>query len=118
MKPLQRRRWRSGQELGLDPAKVNVNGGAIAIGHPIGASGARVLTTLIHEMIRRDVQARAGDLVHRRRHGHRALRRTVSQRRDDSARPRPTRTMARLLAGGRHNRLGHLGAPPPGLAHR
>ena len=44
-----------GQELGLDPAKVNVNGGAIAIGHPIGASGARVLTTLIHEMIRRDV---------------------------------------------------------------
>ncbi|NJC08335.1 acetyl-CoA C-acetyltransferase [Polymorphobacter fuscus] len=45
-----------GQELGLDPAKVNVNGGAIAIGHPIGASGARVLTTLIHEMIRRDVR--------------------------------------------------------------
>ncbi len=44
-----------GQELGLDPAKVNVNGGAIAVGHPIGASGARVLTTLIHEMIRRDV---------------------------------------------------------------
>ena len=44
-----------GQELGLDPAKVNVNGGAIAIGHPIGASGARVLTTLIYEMIRRDV---------------------------------------------------------------
>ena len=44
-----------GQELGLDPARVNVNGGAIAIGHPIGASGARVLTTLIHEMIRRDV---------------------------------------------------------------
>ncbi len=45
-----------GQELELDPAKVNVNGGAIAIGHPIGASGARVLTTLIHEMIRRDVK--------------------------------------------------------------
>jgi acetyl-CoA C-acetyltransferase len=39
-------------ELGLDPAKVNVNGGAIAIGHPIGASGARILTTLIHEMKR------------------------------------------------------------------
>jgi len=45
-----------GQELGLDPAKVNVNGGAIAIGHPIGASGARVLVTLIHEMARRDVR--------------------------------------------------------------
>jgi len=41
------------RELGLDPAKVNVNGGAIAIGHPIGASGARILTTLLHEMGRR-----------------------------------------------------------------
>jgi acetyl-CoA C-acetyltransferase len=40
------------RELGLDPAKVNVNGGAIAIGHPIGASGARILTTLLHEMNR------------------------------------------------------------------
>ncbi len=39
-------------ELGLDPAKVNVNGGAIAIGHPIGASGARILTTLLHELKR------------------------------------------------------------------
>jgi acetyl-CoA C-acetyltransferase len=45
-----------GQELGWDPAKVNVNGGAIAIGHPIGASGARVLTTLLHEMARRDAR--------------------------------------------------------------
>jgi len=40
------------RELGLDPDKVNVNGGAIAIGHPIGASGARILTTLLHEMQR------------------------------------------------------------------
>jgi len=40
------------RELGLDPAKTNVNGGAIAIGHPIGASGARILTTLLHEMKR------------------------------------------------------------------
>ena len=40
------------RELGLDPDRVNVNGGAIAIGHPIGASGARVLTTLLHEMKR------------------------------------------------------------------
>jgi acetyl-CoA C-acetyltransferase len=45
-----------GKELGWDPAKVNVNGGAIAIGHPIGASGARVLTTLLHEMVRRDAK--------------------------------------------------------------
>ncbi|MFW2850932.1 acetyl-CoA C-acetyltransferase [Sphingomonas sp. TX0543] len=45
-----------GKELGWDAAKVNVNGGAIAIGHPIGASGARVLTTLIYEMQRRDAK--------------------------------------------------------------
>jgi acetyl-CoA C-acetyltransferase len=44
------------RELGLDPHRVNVNGGAVAIGHPIGASGARVLVTLIYEMIRRDVK--------------------------------------------------------------
>ena len=42
------------RELGLDPNKVNVNGGAVALGHPIGASGARVLVTLIYEMARRD----------------------------------------------------------------
>jgi len=44
------------RELGLDPNRVNVNGGAVAIGHPIGASGARVLVTLIYEMMRRDVR--------------------------------------------------------------
>ncbi|MDE8345118.1 MAG: acetyl-CoA C-acetyltransferase [Acidocella sp.] len=44
------------KELGLDPARVNVNGGAIAIGHPIGASGARILTTLLYEMSRRDAK--------------------------------------------------------------
>lgn len=43
------------RELGLDPDKVNVNGGAVALGHPIGASGARILVTLIYEMIRRDL---------------------------------------------------------------
>ena len=42
--------------LGWDPAKVNVNGGAIALGHPIGASGARVLVSLLHEMKRRDAK--------------------------------------------------------------
>jgi acetyl-CoA C-acetyltransferase len=41
------------KELGVDKAKVNVNGGAIAIGHPLGASGARILVTLVHEMVRR-----------------------------------------------------------------
>ena len=44
------------EELGLDRAKVNVNGGAIALGHPLGCSGARILTTLIHEMERREVR--------------------------------------------------------------
>jgi acetyl-CoA C-acetyltransferase len=39
--------------LGVDESKVNVNGGAIALGHPIGASGARILTTLTHELRRR-----------------------------------------------------------------
>ena len=44
------------KDLGWDPDIVNVNGGAIAIGHPIGASGARVLTTLLHEMKRRNAK--------------------------------------------------------------
>ena len=44
------------RELGLDPAKVNVHGGAVALGHPIGASGARVLTTLLYAMRRRQVK--------------------------------------------------------------
>jgi acetyl-CoA C-acetyltransferase len=43
------------RELGVDPACTNVNGGAVAIGHPIGASGARILVALVHEMIRRDM---------------------------------------------------------------
>ncbi|MBV6286985.1 acetyl-CoA C-acetyltransferase [Pseudomonas aegrilactucae] len=45
-----------GKELGWDASKVNVNGGAIALGHPIGASGCRVLVSLLHEMIRRDAK--------------------------------------------------------------
>ncbi len=44
------------KDLGLDTSKVNVNGGAIALGHPIGASGARVLVTLLHEMVKRDAK--------------------------------------------------------------
>ncbi|MBC7456396.1 MAG: acetyl-CoA C-acetyltransferase [Massilia sp.] len=44
------------QEMGWDTGKINVNGGAIALGHPIGASGARILVTLLHEMIRRDAK--------------------------------------------------------------
>jgi acetyl-CoA C-acetyltransferase len=44
------------KEAGFDPAVTNVNGGAIALGHPIGASGCRVLVTLLHEMGRRDAK--------------------------------------------------------------
>jgi acetyl-CoA C-acetyltransferase len=44
------------QEMGWNPENVNVNGGAIALGHPIGASGARIVVTLIHEMIRRNAK--------------------------------------------------------------
>jgi acetyl-CoA C-acetyltransferase len=44
------------EELKLDPERVNVNGGAVALGHPIGASGARILVTLLHEMIRRNAR--------------------------------------------------------------
>ena len=44
------------QELGLDPAIVNVNGGAIAIGHPLGCSGVRISTTLLHEMKKRKIR--------------------------------------------------------------
>ena len=62
------------RELGLDPDKVNVNGGAIAIGHPIGASGARILTTLLHEMGRAGREEGPGHALRRRRHGRGALR--------------------------------------------
>ena len=44
------------KQMGWDTSKINVNGGAIAIGHPIGASGCRILVTLLHEMIRRDAK--------------------------------------------------------------
>jgi acetyl-CoA C-acetyltransferase len=44
------------KELNLNQEKVNVNGGSVALGHPIGASGCRVLVTLLHEMIRQDKQ--------------------------------------------------------------
>ncbi len=58
------------RELGLDPAKVNVNGGAIALGHPLGSSGARILTTLLHEMRRRKSRYGSRHYVHRRRSGN------------------------------------------------
>jgi acetyl-CoA C-acetyltransferase len=44
------------RELGFDMSKVNVNGGALSLGHPVGASGARIIVTLIHEMQKRDAK--------------------------------------------------------------
>ena len=55
------------KDLGLDPAKVNVNGGACALGHPIGATGARILTTLMHALRESRQEARHRQPVHRRR---------------------------------------------------
>ena len=57
------------KDLGWDVSKVNVNGGAIALGHPIGASGARILVTLMHEMQRRNAKKGLADALRRRRHG-------------------------------------------------
>ena len=56
-----------GRELGFDWDKVNVNGGAIALGHPVGASGARIVATLLHELRRREGPLRSRDPVPRRR---------------------------------------------------
>ena len=59
------------QAFDLDPARVNVNGGAIAMGHPLGATGAMLLGTVLDELERRDLSHGAGDALHRQRHGHR-----------------------------------------------
>jgi acetyl-CoA acetyltransferase len=72
--------------LDIDPAKVNVNGGAIAIGHPIGASGCRILVTLLHEMQRRDAKKGLACAVHRRWHGRFPCTGALSS--DDNARQR------------------------------
>jgi hypothetical protein len=69
-----------GRELGFDWDKVNVNGGAIALGHPIGASGARIVATLLHELDRREGRYGLGDAVSRRRRfGRRSLRASLSR---------------------------------------
>ena len=69
------------QELGLNTEIVNVSGGAIALGHPIGASGARILVTLLYGMMQPGRQAGPGHPVHRRRpgrgHDHGTLRPAV-----------------------------------------
>ena len=59
------------RELGADLSKVNVNGGAIALGHPLGATGARLMTSLLHELERRGGALRTADDVRGRRTGQR-----------------------------------------------
>ena len=66
MVPLQTTRT-----LGIDRDRVNVNGGAIALGHPLGATGAILLGTALDELERTEQGDRADHAVHRRRHGHR-----------------------------------------------
>ena len=92
-------------ELGLDPARVNPNGGAIALGHPLGASGARLVTMLVHELAPDRRPLRPRDDVHRRgagdRHG-RGARRGVGVDAGCSARHRPRRRDPRF--GGRPDR--------------
>ena len=65
------------RDMGLDMEKVNVNGGAIAMGHPLGATGAMILGTLIDELERTRRPLRPRHAVRRRRHGHRHRHRAV-----------------------------------------
>jgi hypothetical protein len=99
------------QEMGWDTSKINVNGGAIAIGHPIGASGCRILVTLLHEMRPPRRQQGPGLAVHRRRHGRRPAVRTglnesITQgERDDESNTRGS-------GHRRHGRPGRKRFPP------
>ena len=93
--------WR--RELEPDMDRVNVNGGAMALGHPLGSTGARLITTLLHELERSDTEIGLGDDVLRRRARHRddhpaRLGRSASPLRDP------------VLAGGRDLELVRVGA--------
>ena len=98
------------QAFDLDPAKVNVNGGAIAMGHPLGATGAMILGTALDELERSGQVDRAGHALHRRRHGHRDDHRAgLSERKRETA-----RWTSRISASNRRRRhrarhLGHAG---------
>ena len=65
------------QELGLDRERTNVDGGAVALGHPLGASGARITLHLLHALRRRGRTVRPGRRLHRRRTGRRGGRRSL-----------------------------------------
>ena len=78
-------------QLGIDASKVNVNGGAVALGHPIGASGARILTTLLYALEQRGLEARNRESVpgwwQRRRARRRARLVARTPRTNELARP-------------------------------
>ena len=65
------------QATGADPERLNVNGGAIALGHPLGASGTKLMTTLVHALQQQRQALRPADDVRRRRHGQRDDRRAA-----------------------------------------
>ena len=65
------------QATGADPARLNVNGGAIALGHPLGASGTKLMTTLVHALQHARQALRPADHVRGRRHGQRHHRRAA-----------------------------------------
>ena len=93
------------KEMGWDTSKINVNGGAIAIGHPIGASGCRILVTLLHEM-RRDAKQGPRLAVHRRWHGRGPGRRARSPERLPSTKERQELTDRVVLVTGGMGGLG------------
>lgn len=85
------------REMGWDAERVNVNGGAIALGHPIGASGTRIIVTPLHEMLKHDANRGLATLWYRRRAGSRGGPRTIEPRideREDRGQPNLT---ARLM---------------------
>ena len=111
------------QAFDLDPGKVNVNGGAIALGHPLGATGAMILGTAIDELERRDSADRSGDALHRRRHGHGDDRRASVSARADHAEDRHrqggrshpgrlSRAAGAASPGAREGALGNVAGSP------
>ena len=105
-------------EMGWDTSKVNVNGGAIAIGHPIGASGCRILVTLLHEMGKRNAEEGHRVAVHRRWHGRCAVRRAMTAGPATIATdPRRRDTCLRHRRHGRHRHV-DLPAPAQGRLQR
>ena len=94
------------RELGLDEERVNVNGGAIALGHPLGMSGARLVVSLLHELRRRDGRYGARDALRRRRPGRRRAVRALG----------PRRARGRAWGGPRRSARARARAPRSGRA--